>query len=196
MEFNSIQVSRALDLLMAEGQQVTQDEVLWVSPMGWAGTVQSLNLLQGPTFKALWELGQQAGGASESDDLRELLHSLSPEEGQKRLVEFLKHEIARILRIPEGTVSATDPVSDLGVDSLMGVELGLAAQKTLGDDIPLMTISDANSIQEIANKMIDHIHRGSSGGASANNFIGDLFVQHTAPSEQTNEDSPIVRAAE
>ncbi|SNY54948.1 Acyl transferase domain-containing protein [Pseudooceanicola antarcticus] len=173
VEFGVRQALRALDQLLEPAQQITRDPVIWVSPMSWAAPAQSLRLLRAPTFGILQALGRQAGEGAEGDDLREAITALSPEAAVKRLTAFLGREIARILRVPEASLSASRPVSEFGVDSLMGVELGLAAQQALGDDIPLMAISDAQSMEEIAARMVAHIQGGGRGHA-----LADLASQH------------------
>ena len=67
---------------------------------------------------------------------------------------------------------------DAGVDSLMGVELGLAAQQALGDDVPLMTISSSNSIEEIAEKITDHIQDGTDRRDDVSVLLGDIAGHH------------------
>ncbi|MBR9765564.1 MAG: SDR family NAD(P)-dependent oxidoreductase, partial [Rhodobacteraceae bacterium] len=176
VDFSVRQALRALDQLMDPRQQVTRDPVIWVSPMSWGAPAQGLRLLRGPTYGVLQALGQQLGEAAEADDLRKALVALPAEAAVKRLTAFLTREIARILRVPEGSLSASRPVSDFGVDSLMGVELGLAAQQALGDDIPLMAISDAQSIAEIAARLVAHIR-----GESRAHALADLAAQHMRP---------------
>ncbi len=184
IEFTSKQALRTLDRLMANDQNITTGSVIWVSPMAWAGTVQNLKLLQGPTYQALAILGNQGGEEAEHDDLRETLASLPMVKAELRLVAFLTKEIARILRVPETELSGDRPVSEYGMDSLMGVELGLAAQKTLGDDIPLMAISDANSMKQIAGKLVAHLH--GDPATQSDNSADDIAAQHVARSIPAN----------
>ncbi|WP_010141175.1 beta-ketoacyl reductase [Oceanicola sp. S124] len=194
IDFGVRQALRALDQLMAPDQQVIRDPVLWVSPMSWAGPAQGLRLLRGPTHAVLQALGQQAGEGQDSDDLREALQRLSPEAAARRLGTFLSREIARILRVPEASLSLTRPVSDFGVDSLMGVELGLAAQQALGDDIPLMAISDAQSIEEISARLVAHVQGGTRG-----HQLADLAAQHmrvALSGREDGEDDGKMEAAE
>ena len=185
VEFGVRQALRALDQLMTPDQQILRDPVVWVSPMSWAGPAQGLRLLGAPTFGVLQALGRQAGEGTEIEDLREAIAALPPEAARKRLTAFLGREIARILRVPETSLSTSRPVSDFGVDSLMGVELGLAAQQALGDDIPLMAISDAQTMEEIAAKMVAHIQGGGRGDA-----LADLAAQHLAARPQGPATAP------
>ena len=196
VRFGVAQALRALDELLAFDQQEDADPVVWVSPMAWAAPTASLRLLRGPTHQVLRALGQQSGEGPEGDDLRATLAALSAEAAEKRLTGFLLREVARILRVPESGLSATRPVADFGVDSLMGIELGLAAQQALGDDIPLMAISDAQSMAEIARRIVAHIQ--GTGPSAGNTGLGDLAAQHlgTAPADGTEaKDGPPARRA-
>ncbi len=190
VDFQARQALRALDLLSGDGQTQSDDCAIWISPMNWQATAQGLRLLQGPTHRALWDLGQQSGGTIETDDLREEVLGMSLDEASLRLSAFVKREIARILRTGDAGIPTNRPVSDIGVDSLMGVELGLAAQQALGDDIPMMTISSANSIDEIAEKIAEHIHSAEGGGFSSHNLLNDLVAQHVTRTSPATEDAP------
>ena len=169
---------------------------MWVSPMQWHQTVQGLRLLQGPTYHALWRMGHQAQEQFDGDDLRETLIALPLDRARARTAQFLKSEIANILRISETAIETNRPISDAGVDSLMGVELGLAAQQALGEDVPLMTISSANTIEEIAEKIADHVHGAGADGAGVEALIGDLAAQHIGVPANKGSGTPQTTAAE
>ena len=76
-----------------------------------------------------------------------------------------------------GKRSAGDHPELAGLNDIdAAVELGLAAQQALGDDIPLMAISDAQSIAEIAARLVAHIR-----GESRAHALADLAAQHMRP---------------
>jgi acyl carrier protein len=196
VEFTSRQALRTQELVMAQDQNISGEDVLWVTPMAWSGTINSLPVLKSPTFKVLQDLGETGATSVEGDDLREMLWALSPEKGKQQLVEYLLTELSRILRVPAGSISPTAPVAEVGVDSLMGVELGLAAQKSLGDDLPLMTINDQSSIESIAEKMITHIHGSASDGKHAAGMIGELAAEHIDAKGVSSQSVTSIQAAE
>lgn len=155
--FNSSQALQALDRLLAEHQTHSDDDVLWISPMSWTTAVKGLRLLTGPSYATLWKIGQSADNDDDTDDLREALIALTKEKAVERLVGFLVAEVARILRVPQTTVDPEVAIVDLGIDSLMTVELGLAAQQTLGDEVSLVAMSDNLTLTEIAARMVTHL---------------------------------------
>lgn len=155
-EFTGVQVTRALERLLSMGDAV--DPVVHVSPMGWNAVSVTLRTLGEPTFGLLRALGRRTEVEAGENDLRSVLTGMTEARAADRLETWLVGRVAHILQVPEKAVAATKPVADLGVDSLMGMELGLTVQQTLGDDIPVTLISDALSLREIALRIVRHLH--------------------------------------
>lgn len=175
VDFSSRQAMRALDRILAQGEAA--DPVIHVSPMGWNAVSVALRTLSSPTFKLLATLGRSAEVSTGDEDLRGLLVGLPFARAKERLVAWLVSHIAHILQVPEQAVSVTKPVSDMGIDSLMGVELGLMMQDSLGDDLPITAVSDALSILDIADRIVRHIH-GETSSAGLEGSDARLAMQH------------------
>lgn len=187
MEFTGVQVTRALERLLSLGDAV--DPVVHVSPMGWNAVSVTLRTLGEPTFGLLRALGRRTDGDTGEDDLRSVLSGMTETRAAERLEGWLVGRVAHILQVPEKAVAATKPVADLGVDSLMGMELGLTVQQTLGDDIPVTLISDALSLREIALRIVRHLHGGGGGEDHAaevqlaGQHLGSVSVPRTQRAE-------------
>ncbi len=199
--FNVGQAIHALERLLARaGVGDDLPATVTISPMGWSGMLAALPLLKGPTYAKLAQLGRTSGEGGDFEDLRGTLMALPVDKAETRLVGFLTTEIARILRVPENALSASRAVSDFGMDSLMGVELGLAAQRVLGDDVPMMAISDELSIRDIARKIVTHLHGGdavqmsSLGANMAAQHLGENAVARMAEGD-TDDADPTPQAA-
>ncbi len=193
--FTAGQALHALERLLARaGAGEDLPAVVTISPMGWSGMLAALPLLKGPTYAKLAALGRTSGEAGDFEDLRATLMALPVDKAEARLAGFLTTEIARILRVPENSLSATRAVSDFGMDSLMGVELGLAAQRVLGDDVPMMAISDELSIRDIARKIVGHLHGGDNGDMTR--VAANMAAQHLGENRAgETEDAPQVAGA-
>jgi acyl carrier protein len=61
--------------------------------------------------------------------------------------------LASVLRLPEERINPDTPLSSLGVDSLMAVELGILLESTLGDESPHITISTAKTARELSESL-------------------------------------------
>jgi len=67
-------------------------------------------------------------------------------------------------------------LADLGMDSLMGLELRLAVQQRLGADIPLTAMAGEQTISDIAARIATSLGAGGEGGVSRTD--ADLTHQH------------------
>nr|WRX36518.1 hypothetical protein [Cystobacterineae bacterium] len=68
--------------------------------------------------------------------LAERLAAAAPEARASVLLEFLRGEAARVLRIPESRFDGNAPLTSLGMDSLMGLELRNRIEGALGIKVP------------------------------------------------------------
>ncbi|WP_370231849.1 SDR family NAD(P)-dependent oxidoreductase [Cognatishimia sp.] len=159
-----------------------------VTPMKWGPSAAALKVLARPTHEALKQLADRSSKGRDMGDLRAELQALPYAKAVKRAVAFLKAEVATILRVQEANLSPARPLSEYGMDSLMGVEMGLAAQAALGDDLPVPTLADEVSIEKIAEMFVSHIHSASDqgednpAGGSTSKLKQKLQQQHMNPS--------------
>lgn len=128
-----------------------------VTPMNWGASAKLLAILKGPTHELLRRLGEASPSVDNAGNLRAELQLLPYAKAVKQAAAFLKAEIAAILRVDKESLSSTRPLTEYGMDSLMGVELGLAAQQALGDDLPQPALSDGLSIERLAELFVAHI---------------------------------------
>ncbi len=178
VEFTAQQAMHCLSRLLASPGHQPLDGVVSVTPMTWSAALGALRLLKGPTYGLLANLGARASQASGSEDLRASLLELPAEKREEQLIAFISKTISGILRIPLKDINTNRPISELGMDSLMGVEFGLAAQQALGDDIPLMSVSDALSIKDIAAKINVHLSNETTSDADRNSTLENLAALH------------------
>jgi acyl transferase domain-containing protein/NADPH:quinone reductase-like Zn-dependent oxidoreductase/NADP-dependent 3-hydroxy acid dehydrogenase YdfG/acyl carrier protein len=111
------------------------------------------------------ELRQHFGGDDnvndESDDLQRLLLELSDADLLVALVDMLKSEVGEILRLSPAKINATSSIYDIGMDSLMGVELVVALESRFGIQLPVMALSQSPTITKLAERLIDQLRQGN-----------------------------------
>jgi acyl carrier protein len=61
------------------------------------------------------------------------------------MVEIMAEQIAKILRLPASKVDVNRPLPDLGVDSLMALEIQMTIEKQFGVDVPSMEFVGLNT---------------------------------------------------
>nr|AQM37582.1 polyketide synthase [Myxococcus virescens] len=92
----------------------------------------------------------QAGGQSEAEQLRGHLAQLPSEARQPELEKFLVERLASILQIPTERVEPQKPLSLLGVDSLLSMQVQRTIREALGIEIPALELLRAGSLVEVA----------------------------------------------
>ena len=117
-----------------------------LASVNWQAARRHLKVLNFPTYADFNAATTELDGA----DLRERLEGLEPEEAGTLVVSVLTEEIGRILQLAGDRVDAHRALSELGMDSLMAVELRLVLESRLGIGLPLLSLSDSTSIVSLS----------------------------------------------
>ena len=166
----------ALPALIAGGLPV-----VGLARMRWGQLGAGLPLLQTPMFDAV--RGDPAESA-EATDLAAMLASCTPEEAQARLSDMLADEVARIMRMPSASILRHRPLAELGMDSLMAVELRMAVEQRFGLTLPVMALSDGVTLTALAGRMA----RASSGAAPGREDELQVMAERISRYEQGETD--------
>ena len=136
-----------------------------VLELEWKALSRFLPSAASPRFL---ELVRAHGGDQEDDndaeDIQRMLVELDDEQLLERFVELLKHEVCEILRLPAARLDAQRPLQELGLDSLMSVELVVALEERFGIRLPVMELSESSSIDKLSVRILSLLR----GEASAN----------------------------
>nr|APZ78727.1 polyketide synthase [Myxococcus sp.] len=95
----------------------------------------------------------QGGGQNEADQLRVHLAGLSTDDRRPELEKFLVNRLASILQIPTERVEPQKPLSLLGVDSLLSMQVQRTIREALGIEIPALELLRAGSLVEVAGNL-------------------------------------------
>ena len=162
--------------------------------LDWASARKELVLLKTPLFADLATDIEAEGGEGGGDiDVRALIAGLDRVQAIDAISKLLAGEIARILRLPAEEVDRHRPLSELGMDSLMALELRMAAEQRLGIDIPLMSIANGATLSDIAGKVTARV-LGEEGESGLSDTAETLYKQHVG--EVGGEGSDIAAIAE
>lgn len=174
----SAQALRALGRLLATGANG-----LAVMPLAPAALRRSLPDAGSRRFEALWRLSAASRQTETDTDLRAQLAALPADQAQQAIAEVLAAEVAAILRLPANAIPHGHPLHDLGLDSLMAVELGLALEKRLGVSLPPMLINDNPTVERIAS----HVFTALFDGGHAQAAPAVQLVEHMATLHASDE---------
>jgi NAD(P)-dependent dehydrogenase (short-subunit alcohol dehydrogenase family)/acyl carrier protein len=136
----------SLESLLAADDLDPETAAVVVARLDWAALSRDLPILATPLFKHLRterDANAQAGGLSAE------LMLMSDDKARARILTELTSAIGKIMRLPDSEIDVTQPLASLGVDSLMGVELRLAAEERFNVDVPLLSIGAAGSLADL-----------------------------------------------
>jgi len=127
----------------------------------WNEARRFLPIFATPLFSEI-RAGTSASPSDES--LNERLASLDAEAALALLKTVIAEEAATILRLPPGSIDPSRPLSEMGMDSLMAVELRLALESRLRVDLPLVSLAEGTSVASIAARLAAAVSTRPSDG--------------------------------
>jgi NADPH:quinone reductase-like Zn-dependent oxidoreductase/acyl carrier protein len=122
-----------------------------------------LATLRSPLFADV--LGEAAAEAEEAVEAVEALDlaGLSPEAAEERLLDVVRGEIGQVLRLPVAEVEADRPLIELGLDSLMALELRLGLEKRTGIELSVLSaVGAAQTARRLAASLLPALRRGTA----------------------------------
>ena len=167
------------DALQALGELAagTDDATTAVMDFDWGVLQPSLPGASQPVFAVLRRVLDADARNVGDDDLRAELLQLDPDTARERVAELLLAEVAAILRLPIERIGADQSLHDIGMDSLMAVELALALEKRLHVALPPMLISENPTIVRIAERVLDQL-RGASNPDATTELVAAMAARH------------------
>ena len=133
----------------------------------WPRLAAVLPAIRSPRFNALVAHGQDEEPLALDSDLSEMVTSMSPEEVLEVLQATLVQLVAQILHVAPEKIDRERSVFELGMDSLMGLELRMSIEEKLGVGIPSMLLSQDIGVRRIAELIRDQLLGEASAAAEA-----------------------------
>jgi acyl carrier protein len=172
----------ALPALLADGHPV-----LGFADLRWGAARQQLPLLNATLFR---ELVDARVSEATDIDLRARLAGCSQEAAREVVVGLLVEEVAAILKLPAERIDPARPLAELGMDSLMAVELRLSLEQRVGVSVPLLSLSDGATLSTMAARVV----RSLVEPDEAENVVS--LLARFEPSEETPAfPQPVARTA-
>jgi acyl carrier protein len=129
-----------------------------------------------PRFNELRRMsGQGVADADDGEDIHAILADKTPDEAQAIIRDLLLEEVAAILRLPKERIDAERSLYDLGMDSLMGVELVLGIEKRFGISLPVMALTEGPTIKRISERLATSLlHDGQTGSTPDKDHLAEM----------------------
>jgi acyl transferase domain-containing protein/acyl carrier protein len=158
LPFTPAQGTRMLaDLLRQNAPQLTALQIDWSKLLA----VYSPPLLS----ELAQEVAARIGAAAPSRDglTREHLEAAAPGARHELLQEFLVNQIARVLRCSPAKVDVHQPLTRLGIDSLMAVELKNRIEANLTIKLPVVALLKGPSLATLAAELLKQVGMAATG---------------------------------
>ncbi len=174
---DALDSDQALALLGA--MLAADQDGLAVLDFDWHTLQRFLPATQAPRFDLIRRGARQSGGNAQNEDIHVLLAGKTAEEMLEIVAGLLASEVAQILQIPAERIDRSRSLYDLGMDSLMGMELVLGIEKRFGIALPVMALNEGPSIQRIAERLVAGLSGAETGeDAQLMDMVTSLAAQH------------------
>lgn len=120
---------------------------------------------------------------SQPGTLRTELLELPEDEGRRRLAEVLAERLASVLRMPVERLDPAVALQQLGLDSLMAIELKNRVGQGLGVSLPLMDLLRGANLEQLSDSLWEQLQEPGSAA--------DLPLDSTAEAEGEGRPLPL-----
>lgn len=171
-------------LAMLERLLSTEAGTCAVADFDWHALARLLPSAQGPRFGGLRKQAGQGGAATESsEDFQTLIAGKSMAEVTEIVRDLVSQEVAQILCIGIDRIDPVRSLHDLGMDSLMGVELALGLEKRFGIQLPAMMLNEGPTVERVTTRIVEKVMGGhalddADGEGRLDELVGILAARH------------------
>lgn len=155
-----MEARRCLDLMAdaLSNQGTAPDEaVVAIAAMHWGKARERLATMRSPSYAELGSDQQAESGSVQTINIAGLLKASDIDSVRKTVSDAIVDDIARILRLPKDDISRVRQLSEIGLDSLMGVELGASLQERFGLESPPAGLSAGMTVNELSESLIQAV---------------------------------------
>ncbi len=128
-------------------------------------------------------------------DLMALLEELEPAEVRELVLGALVEEVAKVLRLPAERVDPKKSIFDMGMDSLMVLELTMALEEQLGVKLPAIAQADDTSLSNLADRILHHVTQRRATTVGLDEAAASDLLGHHGESLDEEEIRKVVRGA-
>jgi len=119
--------------------------------------------------------GQEGGGAK--SDWRLMIESAAPKDRETIITAAVRDVIGAVLRVKPDSLRNDQPLTDLGLDSLMGVEIENSLEAAMGVALPPTSLMRARTIAQIASLIAGYMGGKAAPPAPATAATATLAVE-------------------
>jgi NAD(P)-dependent dehydrogenase (short-subunit alcohol dehydrogenase family)/acyl carrier protein len=163
-----------LDILLSRGASCPA--TVYCAQFRSGAALQGLKLLKTPAFSQLFA---SSGGIAQEADIDLAAQIAGKSEGEARAIvaRLVASEVARIFRLSADEIDVARPLDELGMDSMMSLDLRMGIEKRFSVELPIVAISAGVSVNDLASRLIAGL-RSEDGGKPAGAAEMQMIQQH------------------
>jgi len=191
---HALTAKEALDGLMALLALPDATDVrraaLGYARIDWQAARKDLALVGTPLISLLGLGDDDDAGADGMIDLAAMLAGMDQVTAAQTVAKLLAAEIGKILRISPEEIDPHKPLSDIGMDSLMALELRMSAERQLGIDIPLMSLANGATLIDLSGRVANRVlgEENASGISDETQQLASLHMDDNRPETEDLSD--------
>jgi acyl carrier protein len=176
---NSAEALEALEQMLARDLSG-----LGVMELEWGALRRFLPKALSPKYRDLAQQVEEAGTDAEGlEQLLRWLEEMDNHELTAALGEALKKEIGEILHVSAERIEDQRSLYDLGMDSLMGMELVSAVEARFGVTLPLMALGEGLTVARLVDNIVRQLrtpHGEEGAGDETRETVTRVMGQHAS----------------
>jgi acyl carrier protein len=114
-----------------------------------------------PLYERIFSAVEGDDSSGVTSDWRNRIESAAPAEKEAVIAQAVREVVGSVLRVKPDTLRDDQPLTDLGLDSLMGVEIENSLEAAIGIALPPTSLMRARTIGQIAALMLAHLGGGT-----------------------------------
>jgi len=181
-----------------QGLQILQhmllnsSQTLGVMELQWSALSRFLPSAAQNKFREIALLSSEVQSSDENRlDLTTLMAQLSEKEFKLTILEVLTNELSEILMLPVSKINPEKSIYDMGMDSLMGVELMSAVEARIGIRVPVMALTETPKLSQLVDKIISLMQK-----TDTEDDVDSLQAQARLVALQHGEAAAVTEAAQ
>lgn len=180
---------KSREALRALGQALVSDRsFVSVADFAWRSLGKVLPTADQPKYAQLRATSGDSVDDGEGMDFHAMIEGKSREEVIEAMQHMIIAELAAILCINADRVDPLRPLHDMGMDSLMGVELAVALESRVGFRLPTMLLAEGPSVERVSLYVTDKL-LGSEDSEDEEDSLKDAMLSLAAQhGEDVSED--------
>lgn len=157
-----------------------------LDPVAYCLKPNSLALLRelpigtGSLFADLGDSAVKPAAVADAN-LASLIAGKSKSEAAEVILQVLARMVAHILKVEAAAIEADRPLTELGLDSLMVLELKMQIEQQLECEVSVVTLSSAGTLREVSARLVRHVSGASDAEADLREHLVAMHEPQRAP---------------